>query len=76
MKHMQKRLRDNELRILRGEMEVDESHLDNDSDVSASSSEASLIQRPRPSAAGFVSVREQPSAQTTHKGEVQVTENI
>lgn len=72
---MQKRLRDNELRILRGELEVDEGHLDNDSDVSASSSEASLMQRPRQPAAAFVTVKEQASTQATHKGEFRALEN-
>ena len=66
---MQKRLRDNELRILRGEQEVDESHVDNDSaSASPASSEASFVQRSRQPAAGFVSVREPALAQPTSQG--------
>lgn len=69
MQHMQKRLRDNELRILRGEQEVDENQVDNDSaDNSPSSSEASFIQRARQPAAGFVSVKQPAHAQPTDKG--------
>ena len=69
MKHMQKRLRDNELRILRGEQEVDESQVDNDSaDASPLSSEASFVQRARQPAAGFVSLSQPPQAQPTDRG--------
>ena len=69
MKHMQKRLRDNELRILRGEQEVDESQVDNDSaDASPLSSEASFVQRARQPAAAFVSHSQPSQPQPTDKG--------
>lgn len=66
---MQKRLRDNELRILRGEQEVDESQVDNESaDASPLSSEASFVQRARQPAAGFVSLSQPAQAQPTDRG--------
>ena len=68
MKHMQKRLRDDELRILRGEVEVDEAQLENESaDLDSSASEDELRQ-PRHAAADFVSSQERRTVQTTDKG--------
>ncbi len=68
MKHMQKRLRDDELRVLRGEVEVDEAQLEADSaDLDSSGSEDSA-QQPRQAAADFVSVKQRGSMQTTDKG--------
>lgn len=70
MQHMQKRLRDNELRILRGEQEVDENQVEDDDSAQSSpaSSEASFVQRSRQPAAGFVSVKEPAQAHHTDKG--------
>ena len=66
MKHMQKRLRKDELRVLRGEEEVDEAQLDNDvADLDTSASEddvEAVCQAP----ADFVS--EKRSMHTTNKG--------
>ncbi|KAL3151430.1 hypothetical protein ABBQ38_012438 [Trebouxia sp. C0009 RCD-2024] len=68
MKQMQKRLRNDELRVLRGEVEVDETHLDNDvAGLETSASEGEL-QPVRQAPANFVSVREQHSMHTTEKG--------
>ena len=68
MKHMQKRLRDDELRVLRGEVEVDEAQLEADSaDLDSSGSEDN-IQQPRQASADFVSIKERGSMQTTSKG--------
>lgn len=65
---MQKRLRNDELRVLRGEVEVDETHLDNDvAGLETSASEGEL-QPVRQAPANFVSVREQHSMHTTEKG--------
>lgn len=65
---MQKRLRNEELRILRGEVEVDEAELDSAAaDLDSSSSEESLLQ-PRQPAPGFVSAQQQRTVQTTDKG--------
>ena len=61
MKHMQKRLRDDELRVLRGEVEVDEAQLEADSaDLDSSGSEDNA-QQPRQAAADFVSVKQRGS---------------
>ena len=69
MKHMQKRLRDEELRILRGEIEVDEADLDRaDADLDSSSSGDSPQQSHQP-AAGFVSAPAQRAMHTTDKGQ-------
>ena len=68
MKLMQNRLRNDELRVLRGEGEVDEAQLDGDTaglELSASEGE---LQPARQAPADFVSVREQRSLQTTDKG--------
>ncbi|KAL0048072.1 hypothetical protein WJX82_007015 [Trebouxia sp. C0006] len=68
MKHMQKRLRDDELRVLRGEVEVDEAQLEADSaDLDSSGSEDNA-QQPCQAAADFVSVKQRGSMQTTDKG--------
>lgn len=68
MKHMQKRLRDDELRVLRGEVEVDEAQLEAESaDLDSSGSEDDLRQ-PRHAAADFVSTQERRAVQTTDKG--------
>lgn len=65
---MQKRLRNDELRVLRGEVEVDETHLDNDvAGLETSASEGEL-QPLHQAPADFVSVREQHSMHTTDKG--------
>ena len=68
MKHMQKRLRNDELRVLRGEVEVDETQLESDvADLETSASEDDL-QPARQAPADFVSVKETRSMQTTNKG--------
>ena len=68
MKHMQKRLRNDELRVLRGEVEVDEAQLEADSaDLDSSGSEDNA-QQPRQAAADFVSIKQRGSMQTTDKG--------
>jgi hypothetical protein len=68
MKHMQKRLRDDELRVLRGEVEVNEAQLEADSaDLDSSGSEDNA-QQPRQAAADFVSIKQRGSMQTTDKG--------
>ena len=72
MKHMQKRLRNDELRILRGEVEVDEAQVDNQSaDLDTSGSE-DICQQPRQTMADFVSLKERRSMQTTDQG----TQNV
>lgn len=68
MKHMQKRLRNDELRILRGEIEVDEALVDNDSAELDSSGSEDNTQQPRQAAADFVSLKAKQSVQTTDKG--------
>lgn len=71
MKHMQKRLRNDELQVLRGEVEVGEAQLDNDVadlDTSASEDDAEPV---RQAPADFVS--EKPSVHTTNKGTEEVT---
>lgn len=66
MKHMQKRLRNDELRVLRGEVEVDEAQLDNDvADLDTSASEDE-VEPVRQAPADFVS--EKRSVHTTNKG--------
>ena len=66
MKHMQKRLRNDELRVLRGEVEVDEAQLDNDmADLDTSASEDDL-EPVRQAPADFVP--EKRSMHTTNKG--------
>lgn len=68
MKHMQKRLRNDELRVLRGEVEVDETQMDNDvADLETSASEDEL-QPVRQAPTDFVSVRAQHTMHTTDKG--------
>ena len=68
---MQKRLRNDELHILRGEVEVDEAELDRDAaDLDSSDSESNL-QQPRQAAAGFVSAQTRSTMQTTEKGKGQ-----
>lgn len=65
MKHMQKRLRNDELRVLRGEVEVDEAQLDSnvaDLDTSASEDDVEPVRQ----APDFVS--EKRSMHTTNKG--------
>ena len=69
MKHMQKRLRNDELRILRGEVEVDEAELDRDAAELDSSDSEGNLQQPRQAAAGFVSAQARSIMQTTEKGE-------
>ncbi len=68
MKHMQKRLRNDELRILRGEVEVDETQVDNESADPDSSGSEDNLQQPRQAAADFVSIKEKRSMQTTDQG--------
>ena len=66
MKHMQKRLRNDELRVLRGEVEVDEAQLDNgvaDLDTSASEDDMEPV---RQAPAEFVP--EKRSMHATNKG--------
>ena len=59
MKHMQKRLRDDELRVLRGEVEVDEAQLEADSaDLDSSGSEDNA-QQPRQAASREAACRPQ-----------------
>ena len=66
MKHMQKRLRNDELRVLRGEVEVDEAQLDIDvADLDTSASEDDM-EPVRQAPADFVP--EKRSMLTTNKG--------
>lgn len=68
MKHMQKRLRNDELRVLRGEVEVDEAQLDDDSASLATSGSEEDLQRLHQSPAQFVSIKKKRSMQTTDQG--------
>ena len=64
MKHMQKRLRNDELRVLRGEVEVDEAQLDNDmADLDTSEDDLEPV---RQAPTDFVP--EKRSMHTTNKG--------
>ena len=68
MKHMQKRLRNDELRVLRGEVEVDETQLDDDMAALETSASEGELQPVRQAPAGFISVNKQHSMHTTDKG--------
>ena len=68
MKHMQKRLRNDELRVLRGEVEVDEAHVDDDSASLATPDFGDDLQLLHQISADFVSTKEKRFMQTTDKG--------
>ena len=70
MKHMQKRLRNDELRVLRGEVEVDEAQLDDDSADLGSSASEDEVQPAHQAPAQLLAVTEKTSVQTTDKGTV------